>query len=73
MTKANRLRHQEKERAAPVPTEPDHPWSRHFWTMGHALEELRGKDLACWCGPDEARCHADVLLELANTPTEEGR
>jgi hypothetical protein len=30
------------------------------------LEELRGKNLACWCkaGP----CHADVLLELANAP-----
>jgi hypothetical protein len=30
-----------------------------------ALPELRGKDLACWCGPD--RCHVEVLLELANT------
>lgn len=28
--------------------------------------ELRGKDLACWCPLDEP-CHADVLLELANT------
>lgn len=27
--------------------------------------ELRGKDLACWC-PLGQRCHADVLLELAN-------
>jgi hypothetical protein len=27
------------------------------------LEELRGKDLACWCKPDEA-CHADVLIEM---------
>lgn len=27
--------------------------------------ELRGKDLACWC-PLDQRCHADVLLELAN-------
>lgn len=37
------------------------------------LPELRGKDLACWCALD-APCHADVLLELANThplsPTE---
>ena len=31
-----------------------------------AQTELRGKDLACWCGLDCA-CHADVLLELANT------
>ena len=29
------------------------------------LEPLRGKDLACSCRVDE-RCHADVLLELAN-------
>lgn len=29
------------------------------------IEELRGKDLACWCPLDEP-CHADVLLEWAN-------
>jgi hypothetical protein len=28
--------------------------------------ELRGRDLTCWCKQDEA-CHADVLLDLANT------
>ena len=28
------------------------------------LEELRGRDLVCWCAP--LPCHADVLLELAN-------
>jgi len=28
------------------------------------LEELKGKDLACWCSP--LPCHGDVLLELAN-------
>lgn len=28
--------------------------------------ELRGKNLACWCALDQP-CHADVLLELANT------
>lgn len=33
-----------------------------------ALPSLRGKNLACWCG--EGPCHADVLLELANKPTE---
>jgi len=27
---------------------------------------LRGHDLACWCAPD-ATCHADVLLEVANS------
>lgn len=26
---------------------------------------LRGKDLVCWCAPEA--CHADVLLEIANS------
>lgn len=30
-----------------------------------AKEELRGKNLACWCREDQA-CHADILLEIAN-------
>jgi len=30
------------------------------------LHGLRGKNLACWCALDKP-CHADVLLELANT------
>ena len=29
------------------------------------IEELRGKDLACWCRLD-AKCHVDTLLKLAN-------
>lgn len=29
------------------------------------LSPLRGKNLACWCKPDDP-CHADVLLALAN-------
>lgn len=29
------------------------------------IEELRGKDLACWCKIGQP-CHADVLLEIAN-------
>ncbi|WP_245584710.1 DUF4326 domain-containing protein [Salipiger mucosus] len=29
------------------------------------LDELRGRDLACWC-PVDGPCHGDVLLELAN-------
>jgi hypothetical protein len=28
--------------------------------------ELRDRDLVCWCAP--RRCHAEVLLELANVP-----
>lgn len=35
---------------------------------GLNINELRGKNLACWCKPGEP-CHADVLLELANKPT----
>ncbi len=30
------------------------------------VSELRGKNLACWCALDKP-CHADVLLEVANT------
>jgi hypothetical protein len=34
--------------------------------LGDTLrDELRGRNLACWCKPG-APCHADVLLELAN-------
>jgi hypothetical protein len=29
------------------------------------VTELRGKDLACWCGLDH-ECHGDILLEMAN-------
>ena len=29
------------------------------------MDELRGKNLACWCPLDQP-CHADVLLEIAN-------
>ena len=38
----------------------------HMWIkMNHIdCSELRGKDLVCWCAP--LRCHADVLLEIAN-------
>jgi hypothetical protein len=32
--------------------------------------ELAGRDLACWCRPDQP-CHADVLLELANVGVDE--
>lgn len=29
------------------------------------IEELRGKDVACFCGPGDP-CHGDLYLELAN-------
>jgi len=35
-----------------------HPWE--------IREQLRGKNLACWC-PIGSPCHADVLLEIANS------
>ena len=34
--------------------------------LAHVRTELRGKNLACWCPLDQP-CHADVLLEAANT------
>jgi hypothetical protein len=39
------------------------------------FDPLRGKNLACWCplvGKDgkPVPCHADVLLELANAPSQ---
>ncbi len=37
---------------------------RLFFTP-HFLDELKGKNLACWC-PLDKPCHADILLELAN-------
>ncbi len=45
---------------------------RFEWMTDH-LESLAGRDLACWCtlvdpGCDPVPCHADVLLELANSP-----
>ncbi|GAA1714631.1 DUF4326 domain-containing protein [Brachybacterium phenoliresistens] len=33
------------------------------------LEPLAGRDLMCWCALDQ-HCHADVLLEIANTTQE---
>lgn len=48
----------------PVPT-----YTEQAKALDHVranLPALRGKNLACWC-PLDAPCHADVLLELANT------
>ena len=38
---------------------------RALKAMREAMSELRGKDLACFC-PLTAKCHADLLLEIAN-------
>lgn len=37
-------------------------------TTEDVRRELRGFNLACWCPLSAARCHADVLLEIANAP-----
>lgn len=36
---------------------------RRAWMLKH-LNDLKGRDLVCWCAPQA--CHGDVLLELAN-------
>lgn len=49
-------------------------WFRRLadnWTASLRAEcqrELAGRNLACWC-PLSQPCHADVLLEIANAPT----
>jgi hypothetical protein len=40
-------------------------------SLAEVKAELRGKDLACWCRLDQP-CHADVLLEIANSETGKG-
>ncbi len=40
-----------------------------FWDVAihdFIRTELGGKDLACWCAPGEP-CHADTLIEIANS------
>lgn len=49
-------------------------WRRRLGTqfardLAHA--ELRGKNLACWCGLGEP-CHADILLAIANADEARG-
>ncbi len=41
-------------------------WDRKKPTIESVRRELRGKNLACWCGPRDY-CHADTLLLIANT------
>lgn len=36
-----------------------------FSLVPNLIEDLKGKNLACWCSLDQP-CHADVLLEIAN-------
>ncbi|MGR3452504.1 DUF4326 domain-containing protein [Pseudooceanicola sp.] len=49
-------------------TQPAPAHAAQMATVDHVrahLDELRGRDLCCWCALD-APCHADVLLEMAN-------
>jgi hypothetical protein len=36
----------------------------HASSLIDDIEQLRGKDLACWCHPEP--CHGDILLKLLN-------
>ena len=47
-----------------------HPNSPHGFEPDD-IEQLRGKNLCCWCSLDQP-CHADVLLRLANEPVSLG-
>lgn len=42
-------------------------WNRTAVEVLRRLNELRGKNLACYCALEQ-QCHADTLLELANRP-----
>lgn len=47
---------------------PDATEARRQWILAR-IPELRGKVLGCFCHP--AKCHAEVLAELADTPETE--
>ncbi len=44
-------------------------WLRDQHDLLRLLDELRGRDLVCFCAP--APCHGDLLLRLANATREE--
>ena len=44
-------------------------WLRGQRDLLRSLDELRGKDLVCFCAPQP--CHGDVLLRLADAGREE--
>lgn len=47
----------------------DYRYFANAWmtiSNGYWIKPLKGKNLACWC-PLSEPCHADVLLELANS------
>lgn len=44
-------------------------WLRRQHHLLRALDELRGRDLICFCAP--LACHGDLLSRLANASREE--
>ena len=38
--------------------------NQHPELIVQAKQELRGKDLMCWCAPN--RCHGEILIRIAN-------
>jgi len=44
-------------------------WLRNQHDLLPALDELRGKNLVCFCAPQP--CHGDLLLRLANATRDE--
>ena len=60
----------------PVLTTREEAVDLYRWWLDHtepgqdvwlrARRDLRGRDLLCWC-PASSVCHADVLLEIANS------
>ena len=58
--------YQDKQKAAQVAVEEYRAWiTDEDFDQWQLEDELRGKNLACWC-PLNQPCHADVLLKLAN-------
>lgn len=53
-----------REEAVRVFREVGPPSEPHL--AAYIREQLKGKDLMCWC-PLDGLCHADVLLEIANS------
>ena len=48
-------------------SDQDMRWEAKYPDASQVRATLRGKNLACWCKPGDW-CHADVLLEIANSP-----
>ncbi len=40
---------------------------RLYFSKENIKNELKGKNLACWC-PLDRPCHTDILLKIANAP-----